>query len=133
MNKMTLTQIWNGQTKIVNTHMESYQISNLSTSKDFTDYFTVASCVNGTAQLLPEEKGSSTEIAILKYFQKMGIDYESIREIYPTKSKFPFSSARKRMSVIADFKNESHIFVKGASEMVLATCSQWYNMETNEI
>ena len=29
--------------------------------------------------------------------------------------KFPFSSARKRMSVIVDYKNEPYIFVKGAS------------------
>ena len=29
--------------------------------------------------LRPEEKGSSTEIAILKYFEKMGVKYEEYR------------------------------------------------------
>ena len=47
--------------------------------------------------------------------------------------KFPFSSARKRMSVIVNYDNENYIFVKCASEMVLGTCSQWYNMEDNRI
>ena len=47
--------------------------------------------------------------------------------------KFPFSSARKRMSVIVNYNNDNMIFVKGASEMVLGTCNQWYNMEDNTI
>lgn len=47
--------------------------------------------------------------------------------------KFPFSSARKRMSVIVKYLDENMIFVKGASEMVLATCNKWYNMEENKI
>jgi magnesium-transporting ATPase (P-type) len=47
--------------------------------------------------------------------------------------KFPFSSARKRMSVIVNYKDENLIFVKGASEMVLSTCNRWYNMEDNKI
>lgn len=43
--------------------------------------------------------------------------------------KFPFSSARKRMSVIINHDNNNLIFVKGASEMVLQTCNKWYNMD----
>jgi magnesium-transporting ATPase (P-type) len=61
----------------------------------------------------------------------MGVNYETYREKYEPKLKYPFSSARKRMSVISEFKGESHIFVKGASEMVLATCDFWYNMDKN--
>jgi magnesium-transporting ATPase (P-type) len=45
--------------------------------------------------------------------------------------KFPFSSARKRMSVIVNFKGENYIFVKGASEMVLGTCDKLHRMEDN--
>lgn len=41
--------------------------------------------------------------------------------------KYPFSSARKRMSVILDHKGQQLILVKGASEMVMASCSDWYN------
>jgi magnesium-transporting ATPase (P-type) len=61
----------------------------------------------------------------------MNVNYETIREKNEPKLKYPFSSSRKRMSVILDYKGESHIFIKGASEMVLQTCDQWYNMETN--
>lgn len=64
---------------------------------------------------------------------KVGVNYEEYRKNYEAKMKFPFSSARKRMSVIVNFKGENYIFVKGASEMVLSTCSKWYNMEDNKI
>lgn len=37
------------------------------------------------------------------------------RENYPTILKYPFSSSRKRMSIILNFKNDDYIFVKGAS------------------
>ena len=50
--------------------------------------------------LYPEEKGSSTEIAILKFVEKTGLDYRQYRDKFEAVQKFPFSSARKRMSVI---------------------------------
>ena len=35
MNKMTLTQIWNGSTKIIDTHKEKFQMSDLTTNVQF--------------------------------------------------------------------------------------------------
>jgi Ca2+ transporting ATPase len=69
----------------------------------------------------------------LKYLDKVGVDYEKYRGQYEAKMKFPFSSARKRMSVIVSYKGDNMIFVKGASEMVLSTCSKWYDMDSNKI
>jgi P-type Ca2+ transporter type 2B len=83
--------------------------------------------------LKPEEKGSSTEISILKYFEKMGVDYEEYRNKYEPKIKFPFSSSRKRMSIVVDYQDGMHLFIKGASEIVLASCNQWVNNRTGEI
>ena len=37
------------------------------------------------------------------------------------------------MSVVLDHKGHQIIFVKGASEMVMASCSDWYNPETDQI
>lgn len=83
--------------------------------------------------LRPEEKGSSTEIAILKYFEKMNVKYEDYRRTYEIKHKFPFSSSRKRMSIVVNYKDDATLFIKGASELVLSSCTQWYNNETGEI
>jgi len=89
----------------------------------------VASLVNSTALLRPEEKGSSTELAVLKYFEKMDVKYEHYREMYEVKHKMPFSSTRKRMSVVVNYKENAHLFIKGASEMVLTSCTQWFNSQ----
>jgi Ca2+ transporting ATPase len=89
--------------------------------------------VNSTANLLPEEKGSSTEIALLKYLQRAGVSYSDYRERFPTLLKYPFSSSRKRMSVLLNKDEEFILFVKGASEMVLSCCSKWHDMNSNKI
>ena len=72
--------------------------------------------------LRPEPKGSSTELALLKFIEKTGINYETFREKYPAETKFPFSSKRKRMSSILTWEGENIILVKGASEMILSCC-----------
>jgi Ca2+ transporting ATPase len=71
--------------------------------------------VNSSALIDPEEKGSSTEIALLRYCKKMGAGCEEYRNKYPTLLRIPFSSSRKRMSVIIDYKDDKHLFIKGAS------------------
>lgn len=37
------------------------------------------------------------------------------------------------MSVILEYEDSNVLFVKGASEMVLAACNKWYNMESGKI
>jgi Ca2+ transporting ATPase len=67
MNKMTLTTLWNGSLKKIDVHNKDLKIQDLTQNYEFLELFKVATCVNGTALLRPEEKGSATEIAILKY------------------------------------------------------------------
>jgi magnesium-transporting ATPase (P-type) len=61
------------------------------------------------------------------------VNYADYREKYPTFLKYPFSSSRKRMSIIASLGSEQYIFVKGASEMVLTCCNKWYDMQNSRI
>ncbi len=63
----------------------------------------------------------------------MGVDYEEYRNKYEAKAKFPFSSKRKRMSIVVEYKDNVHLFIKGASELVLESCNQWYNNLSGEI
>lgn len=104
MNKMTLTTLWNGSLRKIDIHNKDLKLTDLTKNEDFLDLFKIATCVNGTALLRPEEKGSATEIAILKYLEKVGVNYEEYRAKHEAKMKFPFSSARKRMSVIVNYK-----------------------------
>lgn len=83
--------------------------------------------------LRPVEKGSSTEIAFLKFMAKAGYDYEKIRESYQVIAKFPFNSSRKRMSVVISYKGHIVLFCKGASELVLKCCTRWHNKTSDAI
>jgi len=47
----------------------------LSSNAEYIELFKICSLVNSTALLEPEEKGSSTEVALLKYFKKMNVNY----------------------------------------------------------
>ena len=59
--------------------------------------------VNTSAEIRPDEKGSKTEIAILRALDKFGCPFEEIKKKYPViLKKIPFSSARKRMSVMTN-------------------------------
>ena len=84
--------------------------------------------------LRPEPKGSKTEIALLEFIEKCGINYEKERERNPTSIKFPFSSARKRMSMVLELEEgKRRLVCKGASEMVLAACSHYHSKATGII
>lgn len=77
--------------------------------------------------------GSSTEVALLRFIEKCGLNYETIREQREVLSKFPFTSSRKRMSVIVkNSEGRAQLVVKGASELVLECCDR-IHLFTNEI
>jgi len=63
----------------------------------------------------------------------MNVKYEDYRKTYEIKHKLPFSSSRKRMSIVVNYRNDATLFIKGASELVLTSCNQWYNSETGEV
>jgi len=74
--------------------------------------------------LRPEPKGSKTEIAFLEFIERCSLDYEVLRDKFPASTKYPFSSQRKRMSMVLELEGgKRRLVCKGASEMVLASCS----------
>ena len=58
--------------------------------------------MNSTASLYPEESGSSTEIAMLKFIDRAGVNIADFRNKFTLIQKMPFSSSRKRMSSVIE-------------------------------
>lgn len=79
MNKMTLTQIWNESFINIESHKEKIDLDEISQCKNWSELVKMCISVNSTANLYPEEKGSSTEIALLKFLEKTGVDYAGYR------------------------------------------------------
>ncbi|KRX11210.1 P-type ATPase, cytoplasmic domain N [Pseudocohnilembus persalinus] len=130
-NVMTLKSWWNGETVIFD-DLQNYDLDKYM-GQQFKDLFLQSAAVNTSASLHPEEKGSKTETAVLKFLMKTPHDYRKIRQEYPEIHKIPFSSKRKRMSTIIEVNGKQRILVKGASELVLESCTNWINKETNQI
>ena len=73
--------------------------------------------------------GSKTECALLVLAEKLGADYAALRHAHVALHLVPFSSARKRMSTVVAAPLGRRVLVKGASEIVLAACTQMVDAE----
>lgn len=77
-----------------------------------------------------EQNGNKTECALIEMAYRMGYDYEKCRNRDQIKKIFPFSSERKIMATVyEDEKGKLYVFVKGAPEFLLPSCTQFINME----
>ena len=139
-NQMTWTQIWAGSdTKLKNVDgTEPFNTSefifNEKTKKLLSEAVS-CNCIGTT------ENAGATELAMLKFIKRCGVDYEAMRKAHLPKQnllRFPFDSARKRMSTVLENVTDNakgydkRIHVKGASEIVLATCTTYLDNDGNE-
>ena len=67
-----------------------------------------------------KEIGDPTEIALLRFAEKRGIDYKELREKYDRLSEIPFDSDRKLMSTVNSINGNAIMFTKGAQDVVFA-------------
>lgn len=67
-----------------------------------------------------KEIGDPTEIALLRFAEKRGIDYKELREKYDRLSEIPFDSDRKLMSTVNSINGNAIMFTKGAPDVVFA-------------
>lgn len=67
-----------------------------------------------------KEIGDPTEIALLRFAEKRGIDYKELREKYDRLSEIPFDSDRKLISTVNSINGNAIMFTKGAPDVVFA-------------
>lgn len=64
--------------------------------------------------------GSKTEVALLNFGKELGTEYKKVRDEVPIEQLYPFSSARKRMSVLVKKDGGFCLYSKGASEIIVS-------------
>lgn len=89
------------------------------------DALAQAIALNTTAELGEDGAGigNPTEIALLTWLQKHGVDYQTIRNNATTIAQLPFSTENKYMATVAELGSKKYIFVKGAPEIVMNFCT----------
>ncbi|XP_057548276.1 calcium-transporting ATPase 9, plasma membrane-type-like isoform X1 [Amaranthus tricolor] len=77
-----------------------------------------------------EVSGSPTEKAILSWGVELGMKFESVRSEAIILHVCPFNSEKKRGGVALQLSNSDvHIHWKGAAEMILASCTQFLDVD----
>ncbi len=96
---------------------------------------TASSLYNDKGQYAPT--GNKTELALLKWVEDLKADYRKFRsdraDFIREKIEFPFSSQRKRMSVMINSDSGWSLYTKGASEIVLGQCTHMLNSSGSAI
>ena len=81
-------------------------------------------CSNACFNESGELTGEPTEKAILEAAKKSGVNLKKLNEGYERIGEIPFSSERKLMTTIHNYKNNSKIIItKGAPDYLLSICS----------
>jgi len=136
MNKMTLTKLWFGSLMDVERNIPKQDAFHPEVYEKIVGSITC----NSTAEILEKKwSGNVTEIALLQFMQAMGEDYDKRRNAHLPSGfhRFTFSSRRKRMSTVlenvANAPTGRQLHVKGAAEMILASCTHYFDNEGNKI
>jgi len=136
-NQMTWTDMWSGK---------DFKINNPDGAENFnTDEFCKSA---NTLKLLGEgvscntlgthTDATATELAMLKFIKRCGVDYAALRDKYVGNPpfRFQFDSARKRMTTAINLGDEPsehgypmRLHCKGASEVVLEACTHYLDEE----
>ncbi|KAF9384721.1 hypothetical protein CPC16_008331 [Podila verticillata] len=76
--------------------------------------------------------GSKTESALLGFIKFLGASYSNIRSDIKVAKMYPFSSAKKTMACVVEVpegREKYRLYVKGASEIVLRSCTHYVDSE----
>lgn len=87
--------------------------------------FRSAIALNTTAHLDEEGGkgiGNPTEVALLLWLEKNGVDYRALRRDEDIEAQLPFSTERKYMATIGKIGGKRILMVKGAPEIVASFC-----------
>ncbi|XWS36349.1 hypothetical protein CRYUN_Cryun20dG0077600 [Craigia yunnanensis] len=134
LNQMKVTQFWLGQESIEEDLANIIAPNVLELFYQGVGLNTTGSVCKPVSGSLPEFSGSPTEKAILSWaVLGLGMDMEKLKQKYSILHVETFNSEKKRSGVSVRRKADEkiHVHWKGAAEMIVAMCSQYY--ESNGI
>lgn len=101
------------------------QVADMKTYDADAELFNSAIALNTTAHLDAEGGkgiGNPTEIALLLWLEKNGVDYKTLRKDENIEAQLPFSTERKYMATVGKVGSRRVLFIKGAPEIIATFC-----------
>ena len=96
--------------------------------RNFNEIMRCMLLCNDTRVKLEDDKlqtiGDPTEIALVHYGYKLGLNKENLDGQYPRLNEIPFDSERKLMSTFNDVGGQKVVYTKGAIDNILARCDR---------
>ncbi|KAM7462868.1 hypothetical protein LguiA_030989 [Lonicera macranthoides] len=130
MNKMKVTKFWVGQESMEEISYTSISASFLQLIHQGVGLNTTGSVYKPASGSEFEFSGSPTEKAILSFaVLKLDMDFEELKQSYTLLKVEAFNSEKKRSGILMKKNLDStiHVHWKGAAEMILAMCSNFYD------
>ncbi|KAK8474705.1 hypothetical protein V6N13_079463 [Hibiscus sabdariffa] len=134
LNQMKVTQFWLGQESIEEDCSQNIDPTVLELFYQGVGLNTTGSVCKPISGSIPEFSGSPTEKAILSWaVLGLGLDMEKLKQKYSILHVETFNSEKKRSGVSVRRKADetNHVHWKGAAEIIVSMCSQYY--ETNGV
>lgn len=133
-NQMTVTKLW-----ALEYVMEKFEKEDKILTPNLKELLGIGIALNSDAHPVIEidgkfkQIGNKTECALLEMSYKLGSNFIDIRNSMKAINTVPFSSDRKRMSVIFyhESKKRYYIFSKGAPEILIESCKYYVNKTNN--
>ena len=133
-NKMTIQEFYTMEQVFDGTKKDSINFNNIATHKLMTEgvLFNCSARVERLENGVFVAKGNCTEVGLINFLMFAGVNAneELAKKNDRILEVIPFNSARKRAcSVIRHPENESlvRVFLKGAPEIVLDYCTNYFN------
>ncbi|KAL5712493.1 P-type Ca(2+) transporter [Ranunculus cassubicifolius] len=130
LNQMKVTKFWLGLESIKDGSASTIPTNVLQLIHQGVGLNTTGSVYRATTETEPEITGSPTEKAILSWaVSEAGMDMEEMNQNCSILNVEAFNSEKKRSGVLIKKKEDSsiHVHWKGAAEMILAMCSNYYD------
>ncbi|KAG5560230.1 hypothetical protein RHGRI_003500 [Rhododendron griersonianum] len=134
LNQMKVTKFWLGQDFVNENGSSSLATSVVELLHQGVGLNTTGSVYKSISGSEFEFSGSPTEKAILSWaVLELNLDMEGLKQSYEIVHVEAFNSTKKRSGVLMKKKgeNRTNVHWKGAAEMVLAMCSNYYDVSGN--
>ncbi|XP_062144666.1 putative calcium-transporting ATPase 13, plasma membrane-type [Alnus glutinosa] len=130
LNEMKVTEFWLGKEAVKDESSLDMQGNVLKLLQQAVGLNTTGTVYKPNSASVPEISGSPTEKAILSWaFFNLGMNMEEVQKNHEIIHVEAFNSVKKRSGVLvkSNSENTTRTHWKGAAEMILTSCSSYYD------